>query len=94
MGGGQFENLIFGNFCQEGGNQNVLIFYSILSGFLKGIFKGNHPLIFPKNAPQNNAKSLYLEPFWVYFSTLLRNALDFQWYPMVLEILKFGYIMI
>ena len=57
MGGGQFENLFFFKvenkeiFCQEGGgqSQNVLIFYSILSGFLKGFLKEYHPLIFPKN---------------------------------------------
>ena len=44
-------------------------------------------------APQNKAKSLYLGPFWVNFSTLLRNALDFQWYPLWLwfKIAKFGF---
>ena len=38
------------------------------------------------------SKALYLGPFWVNFSTLLRNALDFQWYDCGLKLpnLVFG----
>ena len=59
--------------------------------FLERFFKGNHPLIFPKMFA--TSKPLYFGHFWVNFSTLSRNALDFQWYPLWLwfKIAKFGF---
>ena len=51
--GGQFENQIFFKLKflpgGRGSESKCRYFFQILSGFLKGFFKGNHPLIFPKN---------------------------------------------
>ena len=44
-------------------SQNVLIFYSILGGFMKVFSKGNHPLIFHKKV-WHLKKSLF-RTFWV-----------------------------
>ena len=44
-------------------------------------FKGIHSLIFPKNVWHlKTMQKVFLGPYRVNFSTLLRNALDFQWF--------------
>ena len=79
MVGGHFENQIF---FGGGRNQNVLIFYSILSVFFKGFLKGNHPLIFPKNV--GNLKTSLFRAFWVNFSTLFEKCHGFSMVSMEL----------
>jgi len=79
----------------EGVRVKMSLFLLNFKWFLERFFKRKSSFNLPLKclAPQNKVKSLYLGSFWFNFSTLLRNALDFTWYPLWLwfKIAKFGF---
>jgi len=68
----------------EGVRVKMSLFLLNFKWFLQRFFKRKSSFNLPLKclAPQNKVKSLYLGSFWFNFSTLLRNALDFTWYPL------------